>query len=60
MAIQQEMIREGCSEELVVEEGRLVSQIEERRKQEEILWRQMLGSNPNPLIYVIGLSHSYS
>jgi len=40
MEIQQEMIKEGRSEELAEEEGKLVIQMEERRKEEYILWRQ--------------------
>jgi len=38
--IQQEIITAGRSEELAREEGILIGQMEERRKQEEILWRQ--------------------
>jgi len=38
--IQQQIILEGRTEEKCKEESRLISQLEERRKQEEILWRQ--------------------
>eukprot|EP00253_Pinus_taeda_P005568 PITA_05568 len=38
--IQQKIILEGRDEERSNEEGRIISQLEERRKQEEILWRQ--------------------
>jgi len=37
--IQQKIIDEGRSEELVEEEGLVLNKIEERRKQEEILWK---------------------
>ena len=39
-AIQQKIILEGRDEERSREEGRIIGQLEERRKQEEILWRQ--------------------
>ena len=32
------MIMQGKTKDLVEEEGKLVTRIEERRKQEEILW----------------------
>lgn len=38
--IQQEIINTGRSEKLAKEEGILIGQLEERRKQEEILWRK--------------------
>eukprot|EP00253_Pinus_taeda_P003926 PITA_03926 len=38
--IQQKIILEGRDEERSNEEGRIINQLEERRKQEEILWRQ--------------------
>jgi len=38
--IQQKIIQEGRDEEKSNKEGRIISQLEERRKQEEILWRQ--------------------
>eukprot|EP00253_Pinus_taeda_P023904 PITA_23904 len=38
--VQQKNIWEGRNEERCQEESRLISQIEERRKQEEILWKQ--------------------
>lgn len=38
--IQQKIILEGRDEEKSNEEGRIIGQLEERRKQEEILWRQ--------------------
>jgi len=38
--IQQRIILEGRDEERSKEEGRIINQLEERRKQEEILWRQ--------------------
>eukprot|EP00253_Pinus_taeda_P028344 PITA_28344 len=38
--IQQEIILEGRDEEWSKEEGRIINQLEERRKQEEIMWRQ--------------------
>lgn len=38
--IQQRIILEGRDDEKSEEEGRLISQLKERRKQEEILWRQ--------------------
>ena len=38
--IQQQIIEEGRSEELAEEEGRIINQLEERRKQEEIIWKQ--------------------
>jgi len=38
--IQQEITNTGRSEEPAKEEGILVGQLEERQKQEEILWRQ--------------------
>lgn len=38
--IQQKIISEGRDEELSRKEGILIGKIEERRKQEEILWRQ--------------------
>ena len=34
------MINNGRIEELEIEEGNILSQLEERRKQEEILWKQ--------------------
>ena len=37
---QQQIIQEGRSEELVEEDGQLIDQLEERRKQEEILQKQ--------------------
>lgn len=40
MEVQQKIIQEGRSEELIREEGQLVNQLEERRKHEEILWKQ--------------------
>lgn len=41
--VQQQIVQEGRSEELVPEEGMLINKIEERRKQEEILWKQKSG-----------------
>eukprot|EP00253_Pinus_taeda_P018598 PITA_18598 len=38
--IQQQIILEGRDEERSKEEGRIINQLEERRKQEEIMWRQ--------------------
>ena len=38
--IQQQIILQGRTEELALEEGRTLSEQEERRKQEEILWKQ--------------------
>eukprot|EP00253_Pinus_taeda_P024627 PITA_24627 len=38
--IQQQIILEGRDEERSKEEGKIICQLEERRKQEEILWRQ--------------------
>ena len=38
--IQQEIINTRRSDELAKEEGILIGKLEERRKQEEILWRQ--------------------
>eukprot|EP00253_Pinus_taeda_P035212 PITA_35212 len=38
--VQQKIILEGRDEERSNEEGRIISQLEERRKQEEILWKQ--------------------
>eukprot|EP00253_Pinus_taeda_P015290 PITA_15290 len=38
--IQQRIILEGRDEERSKEEGKIINQLEERRKQEEILWRQ--------------------
>ena len=38
--IQKEIITAGRSEELARKEGVLISQIEERRKYEDILWKQ--------------------
>lgn len=38
--IQQKIIREGRNEERSKEEGIIISQLEEWRKQEEILWKQ--------------------
>ena len=38
--IQQQIILEGQSQALVEEEGRVITQLEERRKQEELLWKQ--------------------
>jgi len=43
--LQQKIIIEGQSEEKSREEGTLISQIEERKKKEEILWRQKSGVN---------------
>ena len=40
ITLQQEIISEGRSDERTREEGILISQIEEQRKQEEILWMQ--------------------
>ena len=37
---QHEMILNGRTEALTLEEGNLLSKLEERRKQEEILWKQ--------------------
>eukprot|EP00253_Pinus_taeda_P034939 PITA_34939 len=39
-SIQQKMILEGRTEERISKEGSVLGQLEERRKQEEILWRQ--------------------
>eukprot|EP00253_Pinus_taeda_P008691 PITA_08691 len=39
-SIQQKMILEGRTEESISKEGSILGQLEERRKQEEILWRQ--------------------
>jgi len=38
--IQQQIIEEGRSEESAEEEVRIINQLEERRKQEEIQWKQ--------------------
>jgi len=38
--IQQKIIKDGRSEELAEEEGRVINQLEERCKQKEILWKQ--------------------
>jgi len=38
--IQQQIILEGRSQALAEEEGRVITQLEERRKQEELLWKQ--------------------
>jgi len=38
--IQQEIINKGRSDDLAKEEGILIGKLEERRKQEEILWQQ--------------------
>eukprot|EP00253_Pinus_taeda_P003198 PITA_03198 len=38
--IQQQIIKDGRNEELAEEEGRVINQLEERCKQEEILWKQ--------------------
>eukprot|EP00253_Pinus_taeda_P015690 PITA_15690 len=38
--IQQQIILEGRDEERSKEEGRIIKQLEERRNQEEIMWRQ--------------------
>lgn len=38
--IQQEIINTGRSDDLEKEDGILIGQLEERRKQEEILWRK--------------------
>lgn len=38
--IQQKIILEGRDEERSNEEGRIIGQLEERRKQEEIMWRE--------------------
>jgi hypothetical protein len=43
--IQQTIILHGRTEELAVEEGRIVSELEERRKQEELLWKQKSRTN---------------
>ena len=37
--VQQYMITQGCFGPLAVEEGEILTQIEERRKQEEIMWK---------------------
>ena len=37
--IQQQIISDGQSQELDEEEGRVITQLEERRKQEEIVWK---------------------
>jgi len=37
--VQQKIISEGRSKETVEKEGRIISQLEERRNQEEILWK---------------------
>eukprot|EP00253_Pinus_taeda_P011623 PITA_11623 len=39
-ALQQKMILEGRTEESINKEGAILGRLEERRKQEEILWRQ--------------------
>ena len=39
-SIQQKIILEGRSQALVEEEGIVITQLEERRKQEELLWKQ--------------------
>eukprot|EP00253_Pinus_taeda_P009011 PITA_09011 len=39
-ALQQKMILEGRTEESISKEGEILSKLEERRKQEEILWRK--------------------
>ena len=38
--VQQIIIQEGRLEDLTTKEGQLICQLEERRKQEEILWKQ--------------------
>ena len=38
--IQQQIILYGRADHLVIEEGNLLSKLEERRKQEEIPWKQ--------------------
>eukprot|EP00253_Pinus_taeda_P033211 PITA_33211 len=38
--IQQQIISDGRSQDLAEEEGRVITQLEERRKQEEMLWNQ--------------------
>ena len=38
--IQQQIIEGGRSEDLAEEEGSIIIQLEERQKQEEILWKQ--------------------
>lgn len=38
--VQQQMITNGCFASLVMEEGMLLTKLEERRKQEDILWKQ--------------------
>lgn len=38
--IHQKIIEGGRSADLAMEEGRVITQIEERRNQEEILWKQ--------------------
>ena len=38
--LQQQMILNGRTEALIIEEGNTLSQLEERRKKEEILWKQ--------------------
>ena len=38
--LQQQMILHGRTEALIIEEGITLSRLEERRKQEEILWKQ--------------------
>lgn len=43
--IQQQTIEEGRNEKRSRKEGIILSQLEERRKQEEILWRQKSGIN---------------
>lgn len=43
--IQQKIIDEGRNEELAEEEGLVLNKLEERRKQEEILWKQKQESN---------------
>lgn len=38
--VQQQIINDGRTETLVGEEGQLLNRLEERRKHEEILWKQ--------------------
>lgn len=37
--LQQKIITEGRTEESYIEEGIILGKLEERRKQEEVLWR---------------------
>ena len=43
--VQLQIIAEGKSKLIVEEEGQLIMQLEERWKQEEILWKQQYGVN---------------